>query len=246
MTRNFYLPFLLGALAVIGLALAAAQATGPKLIEGLDHQARTAIGKGGGKGVVAHFVDSAGWVTRHPVLTGGEKLSETVRDRIAKAIGAISGVGGVHWADSSGLAASQSAAPRSLHCQDDVEALLRARSIRFEESSATIEPASRDLIDEVAAALRPCLGSIIAITGHTDASGPEPANLALSQARAEAVRAALIAREIPADGVRAKGVGSTQPVDGLDPRDPANRRIDFSVIAAMPLNPTPVDTPAAH
>ena len=45
-------------------------------------------------------------------------------------------------------------------------------------------------MDEVAAALRPCLGSIIAITGHTDASGPEPGNLALSQERAEAVQAA--------------------------------------------------------
>jgi OOP family OmpA-OmpF porin len=130
-----------------------------------------------------------------------------------------------------------------LHCQEDVEALLRARTIRFEEASARIDAASSDLIDEVAEALRPCLGSTIAITGHTDVSGPEPGNLALSSERAEAVRRALRQRGIPADGLRARGVGSREPVEGLDPADPANRRIEFSVIATEPINPTPVDTP---
>jgi OOP family OmpA-OmpF porin len=95
----------------------------------------------------------------------------------------------------------------------------------------------------VAAALRPCLGSIIMITGHTDSSGPEPGNIALSRERAEAVRDALVARGIPADGLRASGVGSRDPVDGLAPGDPANRRIEFSVIATVPIKPTPVDTP---
>ena len=88
-----------------------------------------------------------------------------------------------------------------------------------------------------------CLGSIIAITGHTDASGPEPGNLELSRERADAVRLALIAQGIPADGLRASGLGSRSPVDGLEPGDPANRRIEFSVLATQPVKPTPVDTP---
>ena len=33
---------------------------------------------------------------------------------------------------------------------------------------------------------------------------------------------------------------------GVDPADPANRRIEFSVIATEPLAPTPVDTPGAR
>ena len=124
-----------------------------------------------------------------------------------------------------------------------MNALLDTRTIRFQGGSAAIDPASDRLVDEVAAALRPCLGSIIAITGHTDNSGAEPANLALSLSRAEAVRSSLIGRGIPADGLRAKGLGSSQPVEGLDPGDPANRRIEFSVIASVPVHPTPVDVP---
>ena len=130
-----------------------------------------------------------------------------------------------------------------LHCEEDVGALLRARTIRFEEGSARIDAASGELIDEVAGALRPCLGSIIAIAGHTDASGPEAGNIALSRERAEAVQAALVRRGIPADGLRARGHGSRSPVEGLEPTDPANRRIEFAVIATEPVRPTPVDTP---
>jgi OOP family OmpA-OmpF porin len=35
-------------------------------------------------------------------------------------------------------------------------------------------------------------------------------------------------------------------VDGLDPADPANRRIEFSVLVKPRLVPTPIDTPAAR
>ena len=113
-------------------------------------------------------------------------------------------------------------------------------------SESAIDRASQQLLDEVAAALRPCLGSIIAITGHTDSSGTEPGNLALSRERAEAVRQALIARGIPGDGLRARGFGSSEPVEGLAPADPANRRIEFSVIATEPLEIAPVDVPGAR
>ena len=155
-------------------------------------------------------------------------------------------MGGVRWADGNALAESAALIPSPRHCEQDVAGLLRARTIRFEESSARIDQASRTLVDEVAAALRPCLGSIISITGHTDSSGSEEGNLALSLARAEAVRDALVARGIPAGGLRVRGFGSRRPVEGLAPTDPANRRIDFAVLATEPVTPTPVDVPGPH
>ena len=57
---------------------------------------------------------------------------------------------------------------------------------------------------------------------------------------------ALIRRGIPRDGLRARGYGSREPVAGFPPSAPANRRIEFSVIATEPLLPTPVDTPGAR
>jgi len=228
------------------ISIGSTMAHGPAFIADLAERASTARDKAGGAGITMHFATPQGWLTRHPELNGGRGLGSATRARAAAAIAAVPGVGGVHWRSSGrqGQTAIESKAVQgSLHCQKDVEAILKARSIRFSEASASIDPASEKLLDEVASALGPCVGSIIAITGHTDSAGDEGANLALSRARAEAVRWALVGRGIPADGLRANGKGSSDPLEGLDPVDPANRRIEFSVIETMPLKPTPVDTP---
>lgn len=246
MTIHPSIPMLAGAALTAAIALVAGRANGEPMVQRLAEQAEAAIAAVDGGSVRAGFVTPGGWLTRHPVLDGGQGLDEGKRARIAESVAGIPGMGGVRWADGTVRAESSAQALAPLHCQEDVEALLRARTIRFEESSSSMDAPSRELIEEVAAALRPCLGSIIAITGHTDSSGPEPGNLALSQERAEAVKRALVARGIPADGLRARGVGSRVPVEGLAPGDPANRRIEFSVIATPTLRPTPVDTPGAR
>ncbi len=235
-----------GAALTCAGAYAAGQASGPDFVARLEGKAEAAIGRAGGEGVTAVFGSGSGAPTRHPVLRGGARLDDRTRARVARAVAAVPGVGGVVWSDGSGVAMGDEPRYQPLHCQDDVEGLLRTRSIRFEEASSAILPASEMLLDEVAEALRPCLGAIIAVTGHTDASGTEPGNLDLSMERARAVREALVRRGIPRDGLRASGVGSSDPVEGLSPADPANRRIEFSVISTEPLHPTPVDTPGAR
>jgi len=237
----------LGAFVCALLAIAAARLSTPALIGPLAAQAELAIAQaGGGAQVKARFASRSGWPSRHPELSGAEHLDEPVRANIARAIAALPGVGGVSWSDGDMLADAGAPILNPMHCQEDVAALLRARTIRFEESSARIDAASRGLIDEVATALSPCLGAIIAITGHTDSTGPEPVNVALSRERAAAVRAALVERGIPGNGLRIEGMGSARPVDGLPSEDPVNRRIEFSVLQTEPIIPTPVDTPSAR
>lgn len=236
---------LAGAVFSVGLAALGTRFGGPPLIADLQARADAARDAVGGQGISIDFNDAFHWQTRHPVLSGGQQLPPEVRARAAIAIAEVDGIGGVSWKNPGVLTEGGETGGTVLHCQDDVDAILKARSIRFSEASARIDPASERLLDEVAAALRPCVGSIIAINGHTDGNGNEPANVALSMARAEAVRWALIGRGIPADGLRAAGLGSKAPIPGLDPRDPANRRIDFSVIATAPVKPTPIDTPGA-
>lgn len=231
-----------GMLACVALAYTVAGANAPALADRLAAAAPAAIEAAGGGGQVeAHFRSPSGRASRHPILTGGEPLGENTRAAIARAVADLPGVGGIRWADSN-MMAEEYFSP--LHCQEDVQALLRARSIRFEEGSARIDTASRSLVDEVARALSPCLGAVIEVTGHTDDSGAEERNLELSRQRAEAVRAALISRGIPDEALIAKGEGAAHPVEGLDPGDPANRRIEFAVVSTQPLVPTPVDTPA--
>jgi OOP family OmpA-OmpF porin len=244
MIRSAWFAIAAGALFCAATAIATSALFDRPLADRLSGQAEKAIADIGTSGVTATFTNRFGWPARHPLLGGAEGLDEGTRAKIARAVAAVPGVGGVSWEDGTAMASSSAETFVPRRCQEDVAALLRARTIRFEEGSATIDSASQDLVDEVAAALRPCLGSIIAITGHTDTSGPEPGNLGLSRERANAVLWALAERGIPADGLRARGVGSSEPVPELDPADPANRRIEFSVIATVPVHPTPVDTPA--
>ena len=234
---------LAGALLTSAIAIGGSRMSDQAMSDDLSDQVKATIAKAGAPSVAARFANRFDWPTRHPLLSGGEDLDEGTRDAVAKAVAAIPGVGGISWEDGTMLAQAGAIPVSPLHCQEDVDALLQARSIRFEESSSRVDRASQPLLDEVSAALKPCLGSIIAITGHTDQSGPEAGNITLSRARAQSVQRALIRRGIPADGLRAEGVGSSEPIDGLAPQDPANRRIEFSVVATTPLLPTPVDTP---
>ncbi|WP_246021667.1 OmpA family protein [Alteraurantiacibacter aquimixticola] len=233
-----------GAAAMVALAIIGGNMTGPALADRLAERTVPVVAEaGGGNAVEAQFRSPNGLASRHPLLVGGEGLDDSTRARIARAVAAIPGVGGIRWADGTMLSEGEAPPLRPLHCQEDVQALLRARSIRFEEGSDRLVPGSEPLVDEVATALRPCLGAIIEITGHTDSSGTEPGNLSLSRERAAAVRNELVERGIPADGLRIRGVGSRLPVEGLDPADPANRRIEFTVLETEPIMPTPVDTP---
>ena len=240
------LAILLGAGIAAGLGVAGGLRYGETFAAAHEDELAAAIAAVGGDPVRARLVSPFGGTTRHPVLEGGEALPDAKRSEIAHAVAAVPGIGGVFWSD--GTMTAQVDAPRftPLHCEEDVDGLLRSRSIRFEEGSAALAGGSSLLLNEVAQALRPCLGSIIAITGHTDDTGPEPGNLALSRDRARRVREALVARGIPRDGLRALGVGSSEPVEGLAPSDPANRRIEFSVIRTEPIDPTPIDTPGAR
>jgi outer membrane protein OmpA-like peptidoglycan-associated protein len=52
----------------------------------------------------------------------------------------------------------------------------------------------------------------LVVEGHTDAVGNRDNNLALSQARANAVRDALIARGLAAERIDAFGFGESRPI----------------------------------
>lgn len=100
--------------------------------------------------------------------------------------------------------------------------------IYFETAKAALLPQSRAAID-AAAVLRSNPGWRLAIEGHTDAIGDDAANLALSRARAEAVRRALVVSGFDAGRFSSAGFGEARPRasnDAIEGRA-ANRRVEL-------------------
>jgi len=86
------------------------------------------------------------------------------------------------------------------------------QGILFATGKAELQPESRPVLKEIAATLKQHADLKILIEGHTDNVGAAASNLGLSDARAAAVKAVLVA-EYGADGARitTKGFGDTKP-----------------------------------
>ena len=86
------------------------------------------------------------------------------------------------------------------------------QGILFETGKAELKPESRPVLKEIAATLEEHTDLGILIEGHTDDVGTPASNLALSDARAAAVKAALVA-DFGIDGARitTQGLGDTKP-----------------------------------
>ncbi len=102
--------------------------------------------------------------------------------------------------------------------------------IDFALDSAAIRPEEAAKLSALCAVLRRSDIALLRIFGHTDASGGADYNLALSERRAEAVRAAMIGGcGIAAERLEAHGLGETFPIAGLPPRAGENRRVEFQI-----------------
>lgn len=113
--------------------------------------------------------------------------------------------------------------------QSLLDKTLSNRVVEFESGSATLTPAGRTILDEMAAVIRQIGNPKIQLIGHTDNLGNRQGNVMLSLARADTVRQYLAEKGVPADSLSAVGAGPDQPVapnDTVEGRA-KNRRIEF-------------------
>lgn len=129
------------------------------------------------------------------------------------------------------------ALPTAEECVELINVAGNKRKITFAPSSSDIEQDAMATIDAIADILRDCQSVQIEISGHTDSQGREIMNEQLSQARADAVLNAIMARRVLTSNLSAKGYGESEPIadNGTEAGREANRRIEFRLV-------TPEDT----
>jgi len=99
----------------------------------------------------------------------------------------------------------------------------------FDWDRSNLSAQALNTIKQAANAYKTKGSARLTATGHTDKSGPEGYNMALSLRRANAVKDALVREGVPATAITVVGRGETQPLvptaDGV--REPQNRRVEI-------------------
>ncbi len=227
--------------------------TGSSFVNTLEETAKYEISNAGIEGVKVQF-NREPTITRDVTLSGD--ISEDKRNKALSIVEGISGVGSVRWldeaskadddnADSGGAGnakdanndstSSENAEPADravvAKCQSDINNITEGKNINFRSGSFYVPPSSYGLLDEIVAAIQPCVGVKLEVQGHTDLMGSPTLNQTLSEGRAESVRDELIKRGLDANRVRAKGYGSTKPIENArtSSANAKNRRTIFII-----------------
>lgn len=253
--------FLIGVAATTLLAFAVHFATGDKYINSLENSAQAELAAQGFDDVKVTFNRSP--LSRSATLSGDvpEQSQAKALETVA-GIAGVSNVNwitdttadkGAAEAQQSSEGAKQEAKSteksvtpavsppanpaiqaKIAQCQGGVDKIIESKKLNFRSGSAYVSPESNRILDEVAAALKPCGGLTIAVGGHTDNNGVARVNKTMSQERADRVRQGLIDRGVAANLITATGYGAEKPLAAGDGEavDAQNRRIEFKIAAS--------------
>lgn len=169
---------------------------------------------------VGDKAEEMGDVVDDVVSIVGDKVGDAANTVTAKANEALAGVtfaaGSVGEKISNFLASDRKS-----------ESTFTFNNLSFSSGSSTIQDMTE--VNNLAKVLNTYLNVKIEVAGHTDSAGTEEANMALSQSRAAAVKAQLVAQGVAENRITAKGYGSTSPATDST-ADPANRRVEIKIM----------------
>ena len=108
------------------------------------------------------------------------------------------------------------------------------QQIHFKPAKSVILKDSFELLNQVANVLKDAPRILVRIEGHTDNVGKLKTNMAVSQARADAVKAYLVKQGVDGKQLAAIGYGPTRPIasNATKAGKAMNRRVEFRIVEA--------------
>ncbi|RRQ50953.1 OmpA family protein [Sphingorhabdus wooponensis] len=172
---------------------------------------------------------------------GGYLIGDLVggrRDRSEKilgaGIGALAGAGVGYYMDEQERKLRQQTAGTGINVIRDGDNLVldMPSEITFGVDSANIDPSFRSTLDEVASTLIQYEKTYVDVLGHTDSTGSDAYNQALSERRASSVADYLSSRGVQSARLATRGYGESQPkASNLDAAGrSANRRVEIRLV----------------
>ena len=116
---------------------------------------------------------------------------------------------------------------------DGIKITMNESIVNFAFDSSNLTSVAQTNLDKLAKVLADNPDTNINIYGHTDSKGSDSYNLALSQRRADAVKAYLSGKGIASARMFTKGEGEAMPVASNDTDEgrAKNRRVEFAITA---------------
>ncbi len=104
----------------------------------------------------------------------------------------------------------------------------------FDFDKSSLKPEGKKNIDDLLAKMKGQNYEVVLATGHTDSVGSDAYNQKLSLARAEAVKAHMVSKGLPADKIRVEGKGKSKPIASNDTEEgrAKNRRVEITLTPA--------------
>ncbi|WP_432814551.1 OmpA family protein [Sphingorhabdus sp.] len=160
------------------------------------------------------------------------------RDRTEKivgaGIGAVAGAGVGYYMDEQEKKLRQQTAGTGVNVIRDGDNLVldMPSEITFGVDSSNIDPGFRNTLDQVSLTLKQYEKTYVDVMGHTDSTGSDAYNQALSERRASAVADYLSSRGVQSARLATRGYGESQPkASNLDAAGrSANRRVEIRLV----------------
>lgn len=110
--------------------------------------------------------------------------------------------------------------------------MVRLEEVQFATNQSAISPTAAAVLDKVVTALQRCPETRVRLDAYTDSTGADAYNQALSQRRADSVKAYLVQHGISASRIEARGHGEANPIASNDTAEgrAKNRRVEISPI----------------